>query len=212
MAPWPEEDLDTLRRMWVDEKATASQIAAAFGGRYSRSAVLGKLNRLGLVRKAMGVPPRPAIERPTAPVRLPRRGRGPGRPRAVVGAEPRPQAPPPQPRRVAPPEPAPDPTPVLAGPPLIEVPAGARPIWSLGTGDCHWPVSEDPGVRGRHYFCAEPVAGEGATYCAEHLKLSGVTRAAAAAAREAWKTRQRQRPRYSTISGMRYGSPQGAET
>jgi len=51
---WPEESLEVLRRMWSQEGASASMIANAlsdkFSARVSRNAVIGKVNRLGLVQ------------------------------------------------------------------------------------------------------------------------------------------------------------------
>lgn len=45
---WTEERVDQLKQLWADGRS-AAQIAAEFGG-LSRSAVLGKIHRLGLHR------------------------------------------------------------------------------------------------------------------------------------------------------------------
>ncbi len=45
---WTEERLTELRRLWVEETLTSSEIAQRMG--ISRSTVMGKINRLGLLR------------------------------------------------------------------------------------------------------------------------------------------------------------------
>ena len=81
---WPADDIETLCRMWR-EGAAGKAIADALGGRYTRSAVIGKANRLkdkGVLevhsnslerRIARGeLPPRkPAVRAPVEPERLP---------------------------------------------------------------------------------------------------------------------------------------------
>lgn len=44
--PWPEADVETLRRLRTVDRLTATEIGARMG--YSRSAILGKLSRLGI--------------------------------------------------------------------------------------------------------------------------------------------------------------------
>ena len=48
--PWPQERKDTLARLWADG-LTASQISRELNGAYTRSAVLGMVNRLGLPKR-----------------------------------------------------------------------------------------------------------------------------------------------------------------
>ncbi len=48
---WPAEDVAVLRRMWCDG-ATGTQISKALGERYSRNAVQGKADRLGLANRS----------------------------------------------------------------------------------------------------------------------------------------------------------------
>ncbi len=45
---WTEERLAELRRLWVEETLSSSEIAQRMG--ISRSTVMGKINRLGLLR------------------------------------------------------------------------------------------------------------------------------------------------------------------
>ena len=44
---WPLEDVEALKRL-IDEKLSASQIAAKFSNRYTRNSIIGKAHRLGL--------------------------------------------------------------------------------------------------------------------------------------------------------------------
>ena len=45
---WAEDRLEELKRLWVEEALTSSQIAERMG--ITRGTVLGKINRLGLLR------------------------------------------------------------------------------------------------------------------------------------------------------------------
>jgi GcrA cell cycle regulator len=47
---WTEERLAELRRLWVEETLSSSEIAQRMG--ISRGTVMGKINRLGLLRHA----------------------------------------------------------------------------------------------------------------------------------------------------------------
>jgi GcrA cell cycle regulator len=76
---WNEERTATLRKLWL-EGMSASQVARQLGG-VSRSAVIGKVHRLGItvrdiptrqrtaVRTAVRVQPRARVVRDAAPVR-----------------------------------------------------------------------------------------------------------------------------------------------
>lgn len=72
MTAWTADRIETLRRMW-GEGASASLIAERLGG-ISRSAVLGKANRLGL-------------SEPVDPARPARKPRAPRKPRPVCGVQ-----------------------------------------------------------------------------------------------------------------------------
>ncbi len=65
---WSEDRLEELKRLWVEEALTASEIAQRMG--ISRGTVLGKISRLGLLRHLAGsAPSEPSVdaERPRAP-------------------------------------------------------------------------------------------------------------------------------------------------
>ena len=49
--PWTDERLEELRRLWVEETLSSSEIAERMG--ISRGTVMGKINRLGLLATAV---------------------------------------------------------------------------------------------------------------------------------------------------------------
>jgi GcrA cell cycle regulator len=52
---WTDDACALLRRMWLDDGASGTEIAAAFGGKLTRNAVIGKAYRMGLTRpKSVG--------------------------------------------------------------------------------------------------------------------------------------------------------------
>ena len=55
---WTDERIARLARLW-SEGISAAGIARALGDGISRSAVLGKLQRLGLLKSRRPAPPRP---------------------------------------------------------------------------------------------------------------------------------------------------------
>lgn len=69
---WTQDRIDRLRILWL-EGQTAEQIARTLGAGITRSAVLGKVHRLGLSTGRPAVPVKPAV-RPR-PVRPTPRGR-----------------------------------------------------------------------------------------------------------------------------------------
>jgi GcrA cell cycle regulator len=74
---WTEERVELLRRLWI-ENFSASRIAAELGG-VSRSAVIGKIHRLGLSERDQ---PTSSLKRQSKP-RLPRSERRPWRPASI---------------------------------------------------------------------------------------------------------------------------------
>jgi len=66
--PWTDERLEELRRLWVEETLSSSEIARRLG--ISRGTVMGKINRLGLLRHS-GVPSLPALQEPAPPPATP---------------------------------------------------------------------------------------------------------------------------------------------
>jgi GcrA cell cycle regulator len=76
MFDWTDERAETVRRLWIDSKKTATQIAMALGGDVTRNAVIGKIHRLGLMgrpkREGLAAAPHPMPRapkvRPIAPL------------------------------------------------------------------------------------------------------------------------------------------------
>ncbi len=62
---WTEERLAELRRLWVEETLSSSEIAQRMG--ISRGTVMGKINRLGLLRHR-GASSLPALQEPVPPL------------------------------------------------------------------------------------------------------------------------------------------------
>lgn len=138
---WPDEAVDTLQRLWV-EGFSASQIAAELGHGLTRSAVLGKANRLGLGRLVNGNTLRAARD---------------GARRARAGKKE--QANPAKQGRSR----------TAKTDPFSEVPSGNDVtrivgIMEIERHDCHW-IEGDP--KGSYTFCGKPVK-QGTSWCPEH--------------------------------------------
>ncbi len=138
---WSEERIEALTRLWR-EGLSASQVARQLGG-ISRSAVIGKVHRLGIAG-------RDAPSRPHALV-----GRHAGRPRASAGGVRRPTAPR-------------SPRPAVLPRVVFEAPATAT-IHTLTPHGCRWPIGE-PDQAG-FGFCGRLRAGVG-PYCAGHAPMA----------------------------------------
>jgi len=146
---WPDARVEALKRAWR-EGLSASQIAARLGGGLSRSAVIGKLHRLGVCG-----------------------GRKPSAPRVAV-------APSPPARKLARPDPAPltlrwaepivDLFPSLAsGAP----PSGPGPKYlrDMAPRECRFGLGDPgPGNGAFQLFCAAPTTGH--AYCAHHRGIA----------------------------------------
>ena len=126
MLLWTDERVDELRRMWA-EGMSSGLIAGTLGG-VTRSAVIGKINRLGLQRT-----------KTATRIRRPYRGRN---------SKPAPMAPVAVKAKPVPAiavEPLPPPTPVV----------GQKSFAELDRYDCKFPVGDDTATM---LFCGEPQA------------------------------------------------------
>jgi hypothetical protein len=138
----PEREARALR-LYLEEGFTAADVADALGADISRAAVIGKIRRLGFLKRearaARGLP----------------LNRGKRERRARV-------------ERRLPPQRPPQPL-----PPLREVGAAGLPtrLGDLGAHACRWPI-DDPGPGRMHLalFCAGP-APDG-VYCEAHRTLA----------------------------------------
>lgn len=150
-SPWTPEREARAVRLYLAEGFTAAEVADILGAGFSRGSVIGKIRRLGfLKRETRAAPSRP-------------------RPRA---------APPPRASRVErrlPPQLPPKPL-----PPLREAPATGAPVplAALACGQCRWPI-DDPGPGRMHaaLFCAGPAVDGG--YCDAHRAIAFTPRRSA---------------------------------
>jgi GcrA cell cycle regulator len=145
---WTEDRIETLAKLWR-EGYSASQVARQLGG-VSRSAVIGKVHRMGLAGR--DTPARPRVPDDPAP----------RRDRASAGGVRRVAA-----TRPARPEGAASRTPFDA--------AATATILTLTEAGCRWPIGE-PGEAG-FGFCGRLKAGHGA-YCTGHAPMATRGRAA----------------------------------
>jgi hypothetical protein len=133
-------------RLYLIEGFTAADVAYALGPAFTRAAVIGKMRRLGFLKRNSRAPSATA----TPPRRKPPAGAT-----ARTTARLPPQRPP-QPL-----------------PPLREIGATGSPrrLACLPAGACRWPI-DDPGPGRMHLalFCGGPAAGH--VYCAAHRALA----------------------------------------
>ncbi|HEX3408215.1 MAG TPA: GcrA family cell cycle regulator [Caulobacteraceae bacterium] len=146
---WTPEQERRAVRLYLVEGFTAADVADALGPGFSRAAVIGKMRRLGCLKREVRATPSASCA--ARPDRIPRRTAAAARPTLRL---------PPQ----RPPQPL---------PPLREIgPTGApAPLACLPAGACRWPI-DDPGAGRMHLtlFCGGPaLAG---AYCAAHRALS----------------------------------------
>jgi GcrA cell cycle regulator len=145
---WTPERERRAVRLYLVEGFTAADVADALGPGFSRAAVIGKMRRLGCLKREV----RAAVASTCA---------------ASAGRKPSRVAS----RRVTvrlPPQRPPQPL-----PPLRDVPAAGSPapLACLPRGACRWPI-DDPGPGRMHLalFCGGPA--DAGVYCAGHRALS----------------------------------------
>jgi GcrA cell cycle regulator len=149
-AMWPDDRVEALKRAWR-EGLSASQIAGRLGGGLTRSAVIGKLHRLGVSG-----------------------GRKPSAPRVAFT----PSTPP---NQMARPDPAPIqlrwPIPILEAQPISPAsgapPCGPGPKYlrDMTPRECRFGLGDPgPGNGAFQLFCAAPTAGH--PYCAHHRAIA----------------------------------------
>jgi GcrA cell cycle regulator len=166
-APWPEEHVEILRRMWSDGYS-AKQISDCLPG-VSREAVCGKAHRLKLAERRQGQTVQHAVRSAIARKRIARKP-------VTLAAPPPPKPPIPTVHLSAitiitgpkpiPPRPLPEPAP--ASGPLID-------IHAITSRNCCWPV-ERGGDFDEWMFCGDerdPKSGSGDRgYCTKHRRIA----------------------------------------
>jgi hypothetical protein len=156
LSAWTPDRVARAARLYIAEGMSAAEIADALGPSFSRSAVCGKLRRLGLAKREA----RPLAEAGD-------------RARVVRLA-------PPSRTRIEqrlPPRRPPMPLPPLREPEATGVPAL---LADLQDGQCRWPIDDPgPGQMHRALFCAGPADGH--AYCAAHRWVASARNAGRAA-------------------------------
>jgi GcrA cell cycle regulator len=145
---WTPERARRAMRLYLVEGFTAADVADALGPGFSRAAVIGKMRRLGcLKREVRATPADSCAAKPNR--RLPR----------AASARTATRLPPQRP-----PQPL---------PPLREIGAVGSPatLACLPAGACRWPI-DDPGAGRMHLarFCGGPATA--GVYCAAHRALA----------------------------------------
>ena len=142
---WTEQLVTDLKRLWIEGR-NASQVANWLGD-ISRSAVIGKIHRLGLAGREAPSRPGSLGGRPLSAVGTGLRASSGG---AIVA------------RR------SPPPRPTLAPAPAADMIPSAT-ILTLGENGCRWPIG-DPGQDG-FGFCGR-LKGDHRSYCQHHVGLA----------------------------------------
>lgn len=142
---WSQTQVDLLTALWI-EGLSASQIAAKIGG-ITRSAVLGKANRLGLSENHPRSTARPALPR-VERLRLHREAHR--KWLAKNGGPPPRQKP-----ELLPPEP-------VTPPEFLAV-----DLCQLECGQCHFPHGDVPEMK----FCGQPIS-QSRPYCPYHCTIA----------------------------------------
>ncbi len=148
-AQWPDARVEALKRAWRDG-LSASQIAARLGENLTRSAVIGKLHRLGVTGGRKPSAPRMTVA-PSPPRKL-------GRPSLTLVTPKWPE-------------------PILEAPPISAAsgapPSGPGPKYlrDMTARECRFGVGDPgPGNGAFQLFCAAPTAGH--AYCAHHRAIA----------------------------------------
>jgi len=151
---WTKKRIALLSELWLCGYSSG-ECARRLG--VSRSAAIGKINRLGLMRR----------DRP----RLPMMARAPAQ--ILLKTTEQVSKPPQKPRKRQNTRPLPPPEPYQAPPPPPLPPIGSFRLLDLRQGHCRWPEGDGP----IYVFCGRPQASQ-SSYCDEHTKrsLSGLAR------------------------------------
>jgi GcrA cell cycle regulator len=142
---WSDALVARLSELWL-AGTTGLEIAGLLG--VSRSSVMGKLRRLGLLRQDR--PRMPIVRRVARLLKSSEQSSRPQIPQMRTNKRP---LPPPEPYQAPPPPPDP--------------PIGSFSLLDLRAGHCRWPE----GSRAPYAFCGAPQASQ-SSYCPEHARLS----------------------------------------
>lgn len=168
VSEWTEEQVALLKTWWLEEGRSAREIAEALAARspyvrFSRSAVIGKVYRLGLKRQEASSVALENRKRAWDGRRKTRNNLDDTNLARTVRAAVRKVKTPSPPKVIAPPTPE-----SVAVEPIRLAPAmepGSRTILTVRYGECRWPLG-DP--RSLTFSLCGCKAKEGAPYCDEH--------------------------------------------
>jgi GcrA cell cycle regulator len=147
---WPDARVEALKRAWR-EGLSASQIAARLGGGLTRSAVIGKLHRLGVSGGRKPSAPRLTLA-PSPP--------------ANVFARPRPA-----PLKLGLPEPLLEAAPISPASGAPPTGPGPKYLRDMSVRECRFGLGDPgPGRGAFQLFCAAPTSGH--AYCAHHRAIA----------------------------------------
>lgn len=159
-AGWTEDRIRVLTAMWTNGHS-ASQIMAALGGGLTRSAVIGKVHRLNLPKRAKDVSHTTKAQRTDARMKrepgTPHGNRGQPKVNAIIA-------------RAARKPPTPPPTPIDDE---IDVGVDASHlvgIMDLNDSRCRWPMGPETGSAQK--FCGVRKSRHAGPYCPEHTRKS----------------------------------------
>lgn len=144
---WSEERTQALRSLYA-EGLSAAQIARRLGG-VTRNAVLGKLHRMGLLRRLA-----PSAPKTVQPKREPRLRYH--KPATIIIAR----------AGASDHTPGAERAPMVVGPDTP--PSTAKPWVEREAGQCRWPFRTSDGET---FSCCAPVARDGAPYCTDHAAV-----------------------------------------
>lgn len=153
MSRWTEKEVEKLKKLWVNDGMSASQIAARIGGGVTRNAVIAKVHRLGLSGRSQAT----SASR-SASAKLSTRGNA---ERARKNGHARPFPTKQKPHHIKG-------TPLPADPDGHKIPKRQRKtIQTLESDSCRWPVG-DP-KESDFYFCGGKAIPT-LPYCVDHAR------------------------------------------
>jgi len=147
-AGWTEDRVGALKKLWLRGRS-AGRMAKQWVGAATRTAVIGKVPRLGLSGRAAPSQPARATFRPSRP-RPAQPTQAPSAPRRIEAV---------QPRAIVAAQSVPAPMPDLPG---------TATVMTLGAHMCKWPIG-DPSSN-EFSFCGRRASES--VYCVEHARVA----------------------------------------
>lgn len=161
---WSDDRTEALKKLY-EAGLSASQIAAELGGGISRNAVIGKVHRLGLIRRGKRVAgaPRAVKSRKSPKTRLGSSFRGAQHPPPAPAGTPRGSAMPPGATSF---------DTAVQNFAATLAPSGARTILELGKCMCRWPVGNLMAIEGLFCGVSTGTQNPDEPYCLDHSRTA----------------------------------------